>query len=49
MLGYDALNKKVVVFGGTQQNSGPFLGDTWVWDGTNWSQGDVESTPFPAK
>ena len=42
MLGYDALNQKVVLFGGMQQNPGPILGDTWVWDGTNWSQGDVD-------
>ncbi len=38
---YDAATAKVVLFSG----SGP-LNDTWLYDGTNWSQASTESRPL---
>jgi hypothetical protein len=38
---YDPLQQRVVLFGGGGQN---LLGDTWLWDGTDWTQ----STPGPS-
>jgi hypothetical protein len=39
-MAYDAARQQVVLFGGgTSSNySDQTLGDTWVWDGTNWTQ-----------
>lgn len=34
-LAYDAVNAKVLLFGG---NNGTYLNDTWHWDGTTWTQ-----------
>jgi len=36
-LTYDSFRNQVVLFGGRTQ-SGVYLSDTWVWDGTNWTQ-----------
>ncbi|MBI3447641.1 MAG: hypothetical protein HY049_01780 [Acidobacteria bacterium] len=37
-LAYDSARGRVVLFGGSQNYfSGPFLADTWEWDGTTWS------------
>jgi hypothetical protein len=41
-------DNKVVLFGGQQLNTGyttNFLGDTWVWDGTNWTQVAIGTSP----
>jgi hypothetical protein len=35
---YDAAHGQVVLFGGTDDNTNTRLGDTWVWDGTNWTE-----------
>ncbi|MGH7968912.1 MAG: Kelch repeat-containing protein, partial [Limisphaerales bacterium] len=29
---------KVLLFGGVSSSTGQLLGDTWLWDGTNWQQ-----------
>jgi hypothetical protein len=44
---YDSTRKRLVLFGGvTAGAQTPYLGDTWEWDGTTWSQ--VSSTgPSP--
>ena len=34
---YDQAHGQVVLFGGQDSNSNP-LADTWVWDGSNWTQ-----------
>jgi hypothetical protein len=34
-MAYDPLRNRVVLFGGT--SGGPFLGETWEWDGTAWA------------
>jgi hypothetical protein len=44
---YDAAAGNVVLFGGLDTN-GMAQGDTWVWDGTNWTQKSPGSSP-PAR
>lgn len=41
MMAYDVALGQVVLFGGL--GSGEYLGDTWTWDGVNWTQ------RFPAR
>ena len=36
-MAYDAGHGQTVLFGGGD-STGDFLGDTWVWDGTTWTQ-----------
>ena len=45
-MAYDAARGQVVLFGGF--GSSGFLGDTWVWDGSNWTQKTPASSP-PAR
>ena len=35
---YDAAHGQVVLFGGTDNTSGNRLNDTWVWDGSTWTE-----------
>lgn len=35
-MAYDSLRGRVVLFGGAITNGA--LGDTWEWDGTDWTQ-----------
>ena len=47
---YDAAHGQVVLFGGVFQGEndprlGNFLGDTWIWDGTNWNQKSPQTSP----
>jgi hypothetical protein len=37
-LAYDSVRDRVVLFGGYDVASGLRLGDTWEWDGANWTQ-----------
>ena len=39
-MAFDSVHGKVVMFGGTASDAQPFsyLSDTWLWDGTNWTQ-----------
>ena len=39
-MAYDSNRARSVLFGGLQQLSGGFLGDTWEWDGSYWTQMD---------
>jgi hypothetical protein len=34
---YDDARGQVVLFGGTKYYGGARLGDTWIWDGTDWT------------
>ena len=50
---YDAAHGQVVLFGGvfpgnTDPRVSNFLGDTWIWDGTNWNQKSPQTSP-PAR
>jgi hypothetical protein len=46
---YDAAHGRVVMFGGTKSSSGALasgaLGDTWTWDGSNWTKMNPSTTP----
>jgi hypothetical protein len=42
---YDAVNKKVVLFGGDQLNQ--LLSDTWTFDGKRWEEKKPASAPAP--
>lgn len=45
-MAYDVAHQKVVLFGG-YDGAGVALGDTWLWDGTNWSSPAL-ATPAPS-
>lgn len=49
-MAYDAARGQVVLFGGLTFLSGAFtsLGDTWVWDGSKWTQKFPQTSP-PAR
>ncbi len=44
---YDSVHSQVVIFGGQGSTNG-VLGDTWTWDGANWTQEFPKNTP-PAR
>ncbi len=45
-MAYDAAHHQVILFGGfTSPPSGTWLGDTWIWDGANWTQQDPATSP----
>ncbi|HTS49579.1 MAG TPA: IPT/TIG domain-containing protein [Bryobacteraceae bacterium] len=46
-MAYDVVHSQVVMFGGVDMN-GNTLGDTWVWDGSNWTQKFPGTSP-PAR
>jgi len=43
---FDDLRGRMVVFGG-EMASGPYLGDTWEWDGTSWHDRSPATSPSP--
>jgi uncharacterized protein (TIGR03437 family) len=48
-MAYDSAHDQVVLFGGgtsdlLSMNTGLF-GDTWLWDGSNWTQGTPQNSP----
>ncbi len=45
---YDSLHQQVVLFGGTTRFGASPFSDTWVWDGTNWTQKSTANSP-PAR
>jgi hypothetical protein len=47
-MAYDAAHGQVVLFGGYDFNSNTFFGDTWVWDGSNWTLKSPSASP-PAR
>jgi hypothetical protein len=45
-MAYDGTSKKLVLFGGYQCETPPcLLGDTWLWDGSNWTQAHPPTSP----
>ena len=42
-MAYDSAHGQVVLFGGYDNRNR--FNDTWVWDGTNWTQKGTPSTP----
>lgn len=48
-LAYDSAHSDVVLFGGSNGNPNlAGLGDTWTWNGTNWTQASPQTKP-PAR
>ncbi|MDQ3991470.1 MAG: kelch repeat-containing protein, partial [Actinomycetota bacterium] len=46
-MAYDAARGQVVVFGGAPIQGGPGLGDTWVFEGDDWSLASPKVSPPP--
>ena len=52
-MAYDPVNRRTVLFGGSNSprydsdTPGELLDDTWVWDGTSWTQLFPETSPPP--
>jgi hypothetical protein len=44
-MAYDAVSKKVVLFGGYGNYAE--MNDTWLWDGANWTQAVTPESPLP--
>lgn len=44
-MAYDAARQQVVLFGGANNPITLVLGDTWVWDGVNWTQKFPATSP----
>jgi uncharacterized protein (TIGR03437 family) len=47
-MAYDSVHGQVVLFGGSTAYYGGSLNDTWVWDGTDWTQESPATSP-PAR
>jgi uncharacterized protein (TIGR03437 family) len=49
-MAYDSAHSQVVLFGGADANNASVptvLGDTWIWDGTDWTQKSPQTSPPP--
>ena len=46
-MAYDASHNTVVLFGGFGNGGSTFLGDTWLWSGSDWTQGFPAVSPPP--
>lgn len=46
-LAYDSARGRVVLFGGFKGGASPNLGDTWEWDGNDWTQMTPATSPSP--
>ena len=46
-MAYDAARGQAVLFGGYDDIDTLNLGDTWVWDGANWTQKNPVNSPAP--
>jgi uncharacterized protein (TIGR03437 family) len=48
-MAYDSMHSQVVLFGGGNGNpvNQGYLDDTWIWDGTNWTQSQPAQSPTP--
>jgi len=44
-MAYDAATKTVVLFSGIRGDGSPPFGDTWTWDGCQWSQASPSTSP----
>ena len=44
-MAHDPVRKKTVLFGGWSSATVASLGDTWLWDGTNWTKETPASQP----
>jgi hypothetical protein len=49
MMAYDESNGIMVMFGGEDRNGDFMLGDTWLWDGNDWTQVYPQDSPSPRR
>lgn len=47
MLAYDPIRNRTVLFGGLDADGSPTLADTWLWDGTDWTEATTSPSPAP--
>jgi len=45
-MGYDPVSRRILLFGGFREGPG-ILGDTWLWDGSNWTEQHPAVAPSP--
>lgn len=45
-MAYDGVQNKVLLLGGWDSQTNTFFRDTWMWDGTDWSQAPCCSIPL---
>jgi hypothetical protein len=45
VMAYDTARSQVVLFGGSHISTGTTFSDTWVWDGSTWSQKSPVASP----
>lgn len=48
-LAYDARLKKTVLFGGYTTANGNYRNDTWTWNGTTWTEVDIDNDDRPER
>src|SRR5215510_9216284 len=46
-MAYDSARGQTLMFGGGDPNTNTNFGDTWVWDGVNWTQKFPATSPPP--
>src|SRR5439155_780769 len=44
-IAFDAARGQVVLFGGSPSHGNPATSDTWVWDGSVWTQKSPATSP----
>jgi hypothetical protein len=44
-MAYDPLSDQLVMFGGFSDIDVTYFGDTWTWDGTNWTEQHPDESP----
>jgi hypothetical protein len=45
-MGFDPVSRRVLLFGGRRDDTG-VRGDTWLWDGSNWTEQHSALAPSP--
>ena len=46
-MAYDPVHRQIVMFGGIVTGAIMYFSDTWVWDGSNWTQKFPQKNPSP--
>jgi hypothetical protein len=47
VMAYDPATRRVLLYGGHTDSAPGNLGDTWLWDGTNWTEQHPAASPGP--